>query len=136
MKCVRVTVKKLEVDSVSIKDGAELSIYFDDGARKCLKYSTMLKNIDEDVKNIFTKINVYEKAQNKVLDPGDILESFISVLIENEEDAKEKIKTFLGRLGENQKTLRNYGTHQGYIANLNRMQKKVLELKPSTIRNE
>lgn len=136
MKCVKLTIKKLEVESFSVKEGAQLNIFFDDGSRKCLKYSTMLTNVTEDVKNIFTKINIYEKAQNKVLDPSDVLDSFISVVIENEEDAREKMKNFLGRLGDSQKSLKSYGSHQGYLSNLNKMQKKVLELKPSQIRNE
>ena len=128
MKCVRVNIKKLEVEHYSIKEGAHLNIFFDDGARKCLKYSTLLKNITEDVQNIFTKINVYEKAQNKVLDPEDVLDGFVSVVIEQEEEMKEKIKNFLGRLGDGQQKLVNYGSHQGYIDKLNMMQKKVLVL--------
>lgn len=136
MKCVRVTVKKIEVVQFSIRDGAELKIFFDDGAKKCLVYSTQLSNVNDDVKNIITKIHVYEKSQNRVLDAEDVLDSFISVLIEGEEDVMEKMRIFLGRLRDDKARLKGYGQHSGYIEALNKMQKKVLELKPSLIRNE
>ena len=136
MKCVRVTLKKVEVAQFSIREGAELKIFFDDGAKKCLVYSTKLDNVNDDVKNIITKIQVYEKSQNKVLDAEDVLDSFVSVLIEGEEAAMEKMRVFLGRLRDEKMRLKGYGQHSGYIEALNKMQKKVLELKPSVIRNE
>ncbi|MFH1063909.1 MAG: hypothetical protein V1729_02415 [Candidatus Woesearchaeota archaeon] len=136
MKCIRVHVKKVEVEQFSLKEGVDLNIFFDDGAKKCLKYSTKLDNVNDDVKNIIIKIHVYEKSQNKVLDPEDVLDSFISVLIENEEDLMEKIRVFLARLRDEKMRLKGHGTHAGYITSLNKMQKKVLELKPASIRNE
>ncbi|MBW2997099.1 hypothetical protein KY349_02025 [Candidatus Woesearchaeota archaeon] len=136
MKCVRVTVKKIEVVQFSIRDGAELKIFFDDGAKKCLVYSTQLDNVNDDVKNIVTKIHVYEKSQNRVLDAEDVLDSFISVLIEGEEDVMEKMRVFLGRLRDEKMRLKGYGTHTGYIESLNKMQKKVLDFKPNVLRNE
>jgi hypothetical protein len=137
MKCVRVTVKKLEVENFSVRDGTDLNIFFDDGSKKCLKYSTKLENVEEDVKNIITKIHVYEKAQNQVLDAEDILDSFISVVIENEETVTEKIRIFLGRLKDENSKLKSYGTHSGYIDSLNKMQKKLIEFtEPSLVKNE
>jgi hypothetical protein len=136
MQCIRVYVKKLEVDQFSIKDGADLKIFFDDGSKKCLVYSTQLDNVQEDVKNIITKIHVYEKSQNRVLDAEDVLDSFVSVLIENEEELKEKMQTFLGRLRDEKLRLKGYGTHSGYIESLNKMQKKVVEFRKETVTNE
>ena len=136
MKCIRVDVKKVEVDSFSTKDGVDLNIFFDDGGKKCLKYSTMLDNVQDDVKNIITKIHVYEKSQNKVLDAEDILDSFISVLIEREEEVMEKMRVFLDRIRDDKRRLKGYGTHAGYIESLNKMQKKALELKPVATRPE
>ena len=134
MKCVRVTVKKIEVDNFSVKTGVDLKIFFDDGAKKCLVYSTKLDDVDADVKNIITKIHVYEKAQNKVLDAEDALDGFISVLIENEEELIDRIKTILARLRDDKGRLKGYGSHSGYMESLNKMQKKVFELKPSAVR--
>jgi len=134
MKCVRVTVKKVEVDKFSTRDGADLSIFFDDGGKKCLKYSTALENVNDDVANIITKIQVYEKSQNRALDAEDVLDAFISVLIEDEEAVMEKLRVFLARVRDDKSKLRNYGSHKGYIESLNKMQKKCLELKPS-VRN-
>ncbi|NQU78273.1 hypothetical protein HQ545_00740 [Candidatus Woesearchaeota archaeon] len=135
MKCIRVNVNKIEVDDFSVRDGAHLSIFFDDGGKKCLKYSTQLSNIDEDVKNILIKIQVYEKSQNKVLDADDVLDGFISVLVENEEEVMCKMNTFLCRLKDEHSRLKSHGSHSGYMEALNRMQKKCLEIKPKTIRN-
>jgi hypothetical protein len=136
MKCIRVNIKKLEVDGFSIKDGALVKVFFDDGSNKCLEYSSKLENVSEDVKNIMTKIQVYEKSKNRVLDAEDALDSFISVVIEQEEGMMEKIQAFLTRLKDDRSRLRNYGTHSGYIESLNKMQKKVLELKPGSVKNE
>lgn len=136
MKCVRVNVKKVEVDRFSIKEGADLKIYFDDGSKKCLVYSTTLDNVQDDVKNIITKLQVYEKSQNKVLNAEDALDSFISVLIEDEETVMEKMRVFLGRLRDEKQRLKGFGSYNGYITSLNQMQKKVLEIKPSAVRNE
>lgn len=136
MKCIRVNVKKIEVERFSIKEGVDLNIFFDDGSKKCLVYSTMLDNVNDDVKNIITKLQVYEKSQNKVLDAEDALDSFISVLIEDEESVMEKMRVFLGRLRDDKQRLKGFGSHDGYMTSLNKMQKKVLELKPSVIRND
>ena len=136
MKCVRVHVKKIEVEQFSVRDGAELKVFFDDGSKKCLVYSTQLDNVNDDVKNIITKLQVYEKSQNRVLDADDVLDSFISVLIEDEESVMEKMRVFLGRLRDEKQRLKGFGSHEGYITSLNKMQKKVLELKPGVVRNE
>ncbi|MBW2963857.1 hypothetical protein KY363_00205 [Candidatus Woesearchaeota archaeon] len=136
MKCIRVSVKKLEMDSFSIKEGAQLKVYFDDGAKKCLMYSSKLEKVEEDVKNIILKIHMYEKSQNKVLDPEDVLDSFVSVVIENEEELLDRMKTWLARIRDDKSRMQGYGTHKGYIETLNKMQKRVLELKKETVRNE
>ncbi|MBU2561697.1 MAG: hypothetical protein KKD17_05340 [Nanoarchaeota archaeon] len=136
MKCIRINMKKVEVEKFSTRDGADLSIHFDDGGKKCLKYSTKLDNVNDDVKNIILKIHVYEKSQNKVLDPDDILDTFVSVLLENEEEVMDKMRSFLSRLKDDRSRLRAYGTHSGYIESLNKMQKKCLEFKPGAFRNE
>jgi hypothetical protein len=139
MKCVRINITKLEMTRFSLKDGVDLSIFFDDGGKKCLQYSSKLDNVLDDVKQIITKIQVYEKAQNRVLD-GDVLDSFVSVVIEDDEEVMERIKNFLSRIKDDRSKMSGYGTHQGYIENLNRMQKKVLEIKKgaekSPVRNE
>jgi len=136
MKCIRVSIKKMEVESFSLREGASLKVYFDDGSTKCLQYSSTLDNVGEDAKNIITKINIYEKANNKVLDADDILDNFISVVIENDEEIMERMKTFLARIRDDRSKLRNYGTHSGYIESLNKMQKKMVEFKDTRARNE
>lgn len=130
MKCIRVTINKFEVEQFSLRGGADIKVYFDDGGKKCLEYSAKLENINEDIKNIFLKINVYEKSQNRILDAENAMDSFISVLIEDEENVIEKSKVFLARLSEQKRQMRNYSTHQGYIERMNKLQKQVLEFKP------
>jgi|GEM_PF-3436973 len=132
MKCVRVNVQKMEVDDFSIKGGANLKIFFDDGGKKCLMYSTNLDNIDQDVKNIITKIQVYEKSQNKALDAEDILDSFVSVIIEHDEEMMERLKSFLTRLKDDRSRLKSHPTHTGYLESLNKMKKKTFEFKFSS----
>ena len=129
MRCVRVDVRKMEVASFSLRDGVNLNIFFDDGSKKCLQYSTKLDNIEDDVKQIITKLQVYEKAQNRVLDADNILDGFISVVIENDEEIMEKMKSFLARLRDDKSRLKGYGSHTGYIESLNKMQKKSFEFK-------
>lgn len=129
MKCVRVNLTKIEVEKFSLRDGAHLRVFFDDGGNKCLEYSTQLDNVNDDIQNIIMKIHVYEKSQNQVLDAEDILDSFVSVLVEDEDAVKDKMRNFLGRLRDDKSRLRNYGSHNGYIDSLNQMQKKSLELK-------
>ena len=136
MRCVRVNIKKIEVTRFSLRDGVDMNIFFDDGSNKCLQYSTKLDNAVDDAKNIITKIQVYEKAQHRVLDADDLLDSFISVVIENDEEIIERIRTFLARLKDDRARLKGYGTHTGYIESLNKMQKKSLEFKPGNVRNE
>jgi hypothetical protein len=122
-----VTIKKIEVERFSLREGVSLKVFFDDGGNKCLAYASMLDNVTEDVKNIITKITVYEKAQNKALDPDDFLDNFVSVIIENEEEMLEKMRNFLTRIRDDRSKLRGYGTHVGYIESLNKMQKKSIE---------
>lgn len=136
MRCVRINIKKIEVTRFSIREGVDLNIFFDDGSNKCLQYSTVLDNAADDAKNIITKIQIYEKAQNKVFDADDVLDSFISVVIENDEEIIEKMKTFLSRIKDDRTRLKGYGSHTGYIESLNKMQKKSIEFKPGNVRNE
>jgi hypothetical protein len=136
MRCVRVNIKKMEVTRFSIRDGVDLNVFFDDGSNKCLQYSSMLDNPMDDAKNIITKIQVYEKANNRVLDADDVLDSFISVVIENDEEMLDKIKTFLTRIKDDRTRLRGYGSHSGYIESLNKMQKKSIEFKSGNVKNE
>ena len=136
MKCVRVTVQKMEVENFSMKSGADIKLFFDDGGKKCLVYSTKLDNVEEDVKNIITKIHVYEKAQNRVLDAQDILDSFISVVIEHDEELMERMKQFLNRLKDDKSRLKAYGTHTGYLESINKMKKKTIEFKTGAIKSE
>ena len=135
MKCVRVNISKVEVERFSLRDGAEMKIYFDDGARKCLPYSSKLDSIEEDVKNILLKINVYEKSQNRVLDAENAMDGFVSVVIDDDENVMEKMKVFFARLREQKRNMKGYGTHEGYIERMNKLQKQVLEIKPKDIRN-
>jgi hypothetical protein len=135
MRCIHVSIKKIEVEKFSIREGASLKIFFDDGGMKCLPYSTTLDNVNEDVKTIFTKIQVYEKAQNRALDSEDILDNFVSVVIENDEEMMEKVKNFLARIRDDRSKLRGYGTHVGYIESLNKMQKKIIEFKDTSLRD-
>jgi hypothetical protein len=133
MKCIHVNIKKIEVEKFSMKEGTDLKVFFDDGSTKCLQYSTKLENVQDDVRNIMTKITVYEKAQNKVLS-DDILDTFVSVVIDSDEETADKMKNFLGRLRDDRSKLTGYGTHSGYIESLNKMQKKSIEFKDT--RNE
>ena len=127
MKCIRVTIQKLEVEKFCVRDGVNLKMFFDDGGKKCLEYSSKLESVDSDVKDMLTKINVYEKSQNKVLDAENAFDSHISVFIENEEGVMDRMKVFLARLREQKKNLKSYGSHQGYIEQMNKAQKQVLE---------
>ena len=127
MKCIRVSIKKIEVEKFSLREGVNLKIFFDDGSNKCLAYASMLENVPEDVKNIITKLTIYEKAQNKALDADDFLDNFVSVIIENEEEMLEKMKNFLSRIRDDRSKLKSYGSHVGYIESLNKMQKKSIE---------
>lgn len=131
MKCIRVNLLKLEVESFSVRDGAALTLYFDDGARKAIKYSAKLDDVKSDIQEMLTKINVYEKSQNQVLDAENAMDSFVSVLIENEEGIAERMSVFLARLREQKRNMKGYGTHVGYIERMNKLQKQVLEFKKS-----
>jgi len=135
MKCIRVNIKRMEMEKFTLKEGVELKVFFDDGSTKCMAYSSKLDNVQEDVKNILTKIQVYEKSQNKVLS-DDILDNFISVVIENDEEIADRMKNFLQRIRDDRSKLTSYGTHSGYIESLNKMQKKSVDFKEGVSRNE
>jgi Ribonuclease G/E len=113
-----------------------MKVFFHDGAPKCLQYSSKLENLDEDVKNIFNKIIVYEKSANKVLNAEDMLDSFISVIIVDDESSMEKMKVFFARLREQRKNIGQCGTHEGYLAKINKLQKQSFEFKPRDVRND
>jgi hypothetical protein len=126
MKCVKVSIKRIEVDKFAVKEPVDLKVFFDDGKEKCLAYRTELANVQDDVKNILNKIINYEKTQNQV-SSDDILDSFISVIVNNDEDISEKMKNFLGRIKDDKSKMKNYNSHSGYIETLNKMQKKMIE---------
>lgn len=135
MKCVRVNIQKIDVDKFDLKTGADMKIFFNDGATKCLQYSTKLENLDEDVKNIFNKIIIYEKSANKVLNAESAMEGFVSVIVEEDESNMEKMKVFFSRLREQRKNMSQLGSHEGYLARINKLQKQSFEFKPKEVRN-
>ncbi|HII71127.1 TPA: hypothetical protein HA265_00025 [Candidatus Woesearchaeota archaeon] len=121
MQSIKVDILKMEVAKFHPKEPVEFKIFFNDGAEKCLMYSSNLQTPVSDATAVIGKIKRYEKDKNTVADARDALDAFVNVMIIDEESMIERISTFFGRVRDEKQKLVNSRDHTNYIRNMNAM---------------
>ncbi len=129
MQSVKVNIQKMEISRFHPREPVEFKIYFNDGAEKCLIYETDMKTPVMDATAVIGKIKRYEKDKNRVDDAEDILDAFVNVMIDDEEELVPKIANFFNRIKDEKKRVLNNRDHTTYMKNLNQMHSMKIEFK-------
>ncbi len=121
MKSIKVDVHRMEVAKFHPKEPVEFKIFFNDGADKCLMYSSEMKNPVMDATAVLGKIKRYEKDNNKPIEEDHFLDGYCNVNLGDEEIVTEKIANFFKRVLDEKKKLMMQRDHTRYLSDLNCM---------------
>ncbi|MBT5023351.1 hypothetical protein HOK51_08780 [Candidatus Woesearchaeota archaeon] len=123
MLIANIKFQRAEIGSFSIKDGVRIKIFFSDGSNKVLSFEPGLLDLDKDAHVIISKVRQYEKELNmKLVERGDsFLDSFVNVVIEDEEGVEAKLKVFLRKIKDSISHLRGSRMATGYLDTINRV---------------
>ena len=116
MKIINVKIKKIKVSSFSARDySVELAIDFDDGTDKQVMRHTLIDYPEMVVEHIFNDLKKMEKNINIKFDGTSVLDSYVNVVMQNEEEDKKKIAKFLQNVSEKINKIKNKKVVEGYI---------------------
>jgi len=116
MKIINVKIKKMKVSSFSARDySVELAIDFDDGADKQVMRHTLIDYPEMVVEHIFNDLKKMEKNINIKFDGTSVLDSYVNVVMQNEDEDKKKVAKFLQNVSEKINKIKNKRVVEGYI---------------------
>ena len=91
MKIINVKIKKISVNSFSARDySVELAIDFNDGIDKQIMRHTLIDYPEMVAEHIFNELKKMEKNINIKFDGQSILDNYVNVVMQNEEEDKKK----------------------------------------------
>ncbi|MBT7902534.1 hypothetical protein HN587_01635 [Candidatus Woesearchaeota archaeon] len=124
MLVVNVRFQKIEIDNFSLKDSvATLKLFFNDGNNKALLFDTKLLDVEKDAHAIVNRVRQYEKELNQKnsYQNDTFLDSFVNVVLENEEAIEEKIKAYLRKVKDGVTRVKTHRSATGYLDIVNQI---------------
>ena len=116
MKIINVKIKKIKISSFSARDySVELAIDFNDGADKQIMRHTVIDYPEMVAEHIFNDLKKMEKNINIKFDGESILDSYVNVVMQNQEEDKKKIAKFLQRVSDKINKIKSKRVVEGYI---------------------
>lgn len=116
MKIINVKIKKIKVSSFSARDySVELAIDFNDGADKQIMRHTIVDYPEMVVEHIFNDFKKMEKNINIKFNGESILDRYVNVVMQNEDEDKKKIANFLTKVQEKIIKIKSKRVVEGYI---------------------
>jgi len=129
MKIINVKLKKISVSSFSARDySVELAIDFNDGIDKQIMRHTIVDYPEMVAEHIFNDLKKMEKNINIKFDGASILDSYVNVVMQNEEEDKKKIAKFLQRVSDKINKIKSKRVVEGYINLIKEINLMKLEL--------
>ena len=116
MKIINVKLKKISVNSFSARDySVELAIDFNDGIDKQIMRHTVIDYPEMVAEHIFNDLKKMEKNINIKFNGESILDNYVNVVMQNEDEDKKKIAKFLQRVSDKINKIKNKRVVEGYI---------------------
>ena len=116
MKIINVKIKKIKVNSFSARDySVELSIDFNDGIDKQIMRHTLIDYPEMVAEHIFNDLKKMEKNINIKFNGESILDSYVNVVMQNQDEDKKKIANFLTKVQEKISKVKSKKVVEGYI---------------------
>jgi len=116
MKIINVKIKKIKVSSFSARDySVELAIDFNDGIDKQIMRHTVIDYPEMVAEHIFNDFKKMEKNINIKFDGESILDRYVNVVMQNEDEDKKKTANFLTKVQEKIIKIKSKRVVEGYI---------------------
>ena len=116
MKIINVKIKKIKVSSFSARDySVELAIDFNDGIDKQIMRHTVIDYPEMVAEHIFNDFKKMEKNINIKFDGESILDSYVNVVMQNQDEDKKKTANFLTKVQEKISKIKSKRVVEGYI---------------------
>lgn len=116
MKIINVKIKKIKVSSFSARDySVELAIDFNDGADKQIMRHTVIDYPEMVAEHIFNDFKKMEKNINIKFNGESILDRYVNVVMQNEDEDKKKTANFLTKVQEKIIKIKSKRVVEGYI---------------------
>jgi len=116
MKIINVKIKKIKVNSFSARYySVELSIDFNDGIDKQIMRHTLIDYPEMVAEHIFNDLKKMEKNINIKFNGESILDSYVNVVMQNQDEDKKKIANFLTKVQEKISKIKSKKVVEGYI---------------------
>ena len=116
MKIINVKLKKISVNSFSARDySVELAIDFNDGVDKQIMRHTVIDYPEMVANHIFNDLKKMEKNINIKFDGETILDNYVNIIMQNQEEDKKKITKFLSKVQEKISKIKSKRVVEGYI---------------------
>ena len=116
MKIINVKLKKISVNSFSARDySVELAIDFNDGIDKQIMRHTVIDYPEMVAEHIFNDLKKMEKNINIKFNGESILDNYVNVVMQNEDEDKKKVAKFLQKVSDKINKIKNKRVVEGYI---------------------
>ena len=122
LKVVHLFMKKVSVSSFSLQDtSVVLSIEFNDGNKKEIYRSTVIKNPDKLTDEILKEIITLEENVNKEFD-GEELVGSVNVIFHHYDSVQNRLIQFLREVQSRLLAVKNLNKATGYVRALQKLQ--------------
>lgn len=128
MKIINVEFKGIKVASFSpARQDVRFAIAFDDGKAKEVTKTIGLKKGSDAALDIIRDIRRVENSLNAEFDGKTLLDSYVNIIITDEEKITERLTVFLSKVFEKVKLIKSQTVADGYIGLINRVNSMKLE---------
>jgi hypothetical protein len=129
MKTVNINLDRIKVIKFLPKEGVvELQIsYSNDGKKEILKTERVVYP-ESLARRVLAEIRRTVKSAHQKFEDGEILDKYVNVTVENEEEVTKKLTHFLEEIRVNISKVQNMKVAEGYIDSVREVSKMELSL--------
>jgi hypothetical protein len=127
MQTKTIRFEKIEVENLSLKEGANLKIFYNDGTTRVLDYFSTFTNPEQDSVNILQQVKTAVKGQNSHILSDNPIDRYVQIMFEDDEGSQEKIANFIKSVKDKIHKVKYSRMATGYLDSLNSL--KSLKMK-------
>ncbi len=120
MQIINVELKSIKVSSFSpARQDVNFVVSFNDGKDKEITKTTELKKGSDVALEIIRDLRRVENSLNAEFDGRAVLDSYINIMIKDEDKVTEMIAAFISKVFEKVKIIKNQTVADGYVSLIN-----------------
>jgi len=120
MKLINVSVKEFSISRFTV-DKIDLNIYYEDPDQKILKRSLIIEDPKQHAVNLIKEIRTIEQNNNFEFDGEKPMDSYVHVIIENEEGTIKALSNFLKSVHSKVIEIKNKKNADNYLQLINEL---------------